>query len=204
MMKRRDPISTMAAFAKRLTEPRRCYFLAFEGLVTGGFLWRIRAWLAERTLYHSTKDQFEASGEEFEKRYKAWQALYETARFGTTLRGKKVLQATLRRLTRAGVCEPKLRTWIINGYLGTDGQLRNRDWTQQDRFTSALGWAWHLLVAVTSILFLTLTWTLPGALLVKFIVTMVLTVFFLLMSALMNSVSLSRLPPRIVPVDQPN
>ncbi len=193
MMKRRDPVSTMATFAKRLTDPQRCYFLAFEALVTGGALWRIRAWLAERALCRSTKNQFEASGEEYEERYKAWQALYETARFGKPLTPE--MRATVVRHTTAGVCEPKLRTWIINGHMGTSGRLRNRDGARHALIESSLGWAWHVLVAITSVLFLTLTWALPGALHVKFFATVFLAFFFLLMSALMNSVTLSTLPP---------
>lgn len=54
-MKQRDPIETVSAFANSLKGPRQCYFLAFEGLVTGGLVLRSRAWLAERALDRFTK-----------------------------------------------------------------------------------------------------------------------------------------------------
>lgn len=195
MKDRMDEISTVVAFARHLLEPRKCAFLAFEGLITGGIIWRVRAWFAERALLRRTKKQYEASGEEFEKCYEVWQALSDTAKLGTVLKQSEDLKATVDRLKAAGVCEPRLRTWIINHHLGADGQLRTRDWTEIDRLTHALGWAWHTLVAITATLFLALAWALPGSLLITLAVTVFLVFYFLLMSALMNSVSLSRLPP---------
>ncbi len=188
-------LSLIGVFARRLREPRQCYFLAFQSLVTGSAKWKIRSWLAHRALQRLPPDDFEVGDQEQESQFESWMAIDNMARFGSDLRDSKELRNAVLKLTLAGVCEAKVRCLIVNGYLRLDGSLQSRKWSLGDRVTSALGWAWHALVLLIGVLLLALIWSLPGTNLAKITVSTVLAAMFLLSSALMNSVSLSRLPP---------
>ena len=195
MSKADDRIEAVSRFFRLLIDsPKHC-FLSFENMITGGLSWRLRAWCAERRLARDTKNQFEANGPEFEASYETWQNLDRRARFGSTL--SKTGKASVRKLIDAGVSESEIRTWIVNVHMDADGKLNPRYRGFVDRLVRWLAWLWHGLVVAAGLLFVAYTWSLPGAILLKIAATIVQMFFFLVMSALMNSISLSALPPRV-------
>tara|TARA_R110002096_G_scaffold436045_1_gene666020 strand:+ start:6349 stop:6951 length:603 start_codon:yes stop_codon:yes gene_type:complete len=194
MKKSSERIRTAGEFFRLLRQVPQSRYLAFENLLTGGLSWRIRAWYAERRLAKVTQNQFEASGDEFDAGYKKWQDLDCQARFGKPL--SDTGRSVVRRLVDSGTPEPKIRTWIVNGHMDEDGNLMPRYRRIADRIVRALAWVWHGLVVTTAVLFVVYAWSLPGPTWKKVAATVGVLLFFLIMSALMNSTSLSALPPR--------
>lgn len=189
-----DRVGASGNFFRLLVQNPKSRYLALEGLITGGLSWRIRAWLAERHLARTTEGVFEASGDEYETTYRAWQDSKFQARFGRLLskKGKKRIQHLLDK----DIPEPIIRTWIVNGHIDEDGTLNPRRRTVADPIVRLLGWIWHGLVVVSAFIFIVYVWALPGAVWRKILATAGLLIFFSFMSILMNSTSLSSLPPR--------
>ncbi len=193
MSKSGDRIGEVSHFMQLLAHRPISRYLESEGLLTGGFYWRIKARLARRNIARNTKDLYEAGGNEFEAEYESWQDLVYRAKFGESL--SELGRKTTRKLVDDGIAEAKIRMWIVNKHMDVDGVLRPyyRGWV--DTIVNCLGWIWHTLVVLTFTIFTAFAWSLPGLLWKKLLVTIGLVAFFLLMSVLMNSTSLSALPP---------
>lgn len=168
-------------------------YLELESLLAGGFLSRFRAMAAERRLARHTEGQWEASGPEYEHLYDELNELQNAALLGKSF-GDDAMR-NIQKIRDAGISEPYIRNWVVNGHINAAGLVVKRDSEPRINLTRVLGWVWHALTAFTTLLFLVYALALPGPLLNKlFAIVLILSVFGVL-SSLMNSQSLSALPP---------
>lgn len=168
-------------------------YLEFEHFLAGGFLWWLRAYIAERRLVWNTKGHVEAAGPKFETLYKQWSDLNTLATFGKIFAEPAVEKVA--RLTDIGIPLPVIRNWALNGHIDQDGSIVDKDSRVKLLLTRVLGSTWHTLTAVTATLFLTYSWALQGPISRKTLASLLILVVFGLFASLMNSRSFSALPP---------
>lgn len=179
-------------FDKHRTAPG-AWFLRFEGLITGGIVWLVKSKFTDRRLLRETDGVFEISDDAHGDLQKQLLTEQDYTDYGVPVGIS--LREKIEVLESMGVPAAKIRTWIINRHLSPKGKFVSD--RKRDPRVWLLGWAWHLIVITTAILFLTLTWALPGPIWKKAVVSVVEILFFLIMAALMNSQSLSTMPPKI-------
>lgn len=194
MTKPIDYIGKTWEFFRLLRLNPRALYLLVETIITGGLSWRIRAWQAEKKVAQITSGMFEAKGDEYRSAYRDWQDVEEQARFGMTL--SKEGKINVQKMLDAGVSEPQIRTWVVNGHMNRDGIIKYRHYNVENKTVFLLGWIWHGLVVVSAFLFVVYAWVLPGPIWKKSVVTLIVVVFFSLMGILMNATSISALPPQ--------
>lgn len=187
---RRTLKTVVRFFEKHRTTPG-AWFLRFEGLITGGLIWLVKSKLTDRRLLRDTDGLFEIPDNAHSGLQKQLLAEQDCADYGVSV--GESLRDTIEELERQGIPPAKIRTWIISEHISSDGELHAG--RQRNPLLWSLGWTWHLIVVVTAVLFLALTWTLPGPIWKKAVVSAIEILFFLIMAALMNSRSLSTLPP---------
>lgn len=191
---RKSKLRDAGEFFALIRAKRQSWYLAMEGLLTSGLYWHMKARMCERTLARKTSGVFEASGDEFEELCDEWEEQRERAIYGKPL--SLVKKLGILKLEDNGLSTSQIRTWNINGHLNKKGELAPHYRGKTDTYVETLGWTWHVIVGASATLFLILTWSLPGPLWKKIVATIIELVFFAVMSTLMNSTSLSALPPR--------
>lgn len=189
----KDKIETTREFFDLHMPRRAAKYLEIEGMLTGGLLWKLRAIAAERRLARHTAGQFEATGEVYEQLCGTWRNVENTASLGKPFDDSAL--RNIQRIKDKGVPEPYIRNWVLNGHIGSDGTFVTRHSGPKLLITRVLGWTWHALTAITTFLFLVYTWALPGNFPNKLVATLLVLCFFGVLSILMNSQSLSALPP---------
>ena len=168
-------------------------YLELESLLAGGFLPRLRAIAAERRLARHTEGEWEASGQEYENLCDELNYLQNASILGKPF-GKEAMQ-NIQKIIDAGISEAYIRNWVVNGHIGADGLITETRSEPKTILTSILGWVWHALTGLTTVLFLAYAWALPGPFPNKLLATLLILCVFGILSILMNSQSLSALPP---------
>ena len=186
-----NTLSTIIQFLRKHRTTTGAWFLRFEGLITGGLIWLVKSKLTDRQLLSETEDQFEIDNDAHSELRKQLLAEQDRRDYGIPVGA--ALRDKIEELERKGVPSAKIRTWIVNQHISSEGEFHSD--RKRSPLVWSLGWAWHLIVVVTAILFLVLTWALPGPIVKKAVVSIVEILFFLILAALMNSRSLSTLPP---------
>lgn len=168
------------------------WFSRFESSLTGGLYWKAKARRTETELLRRTEGKWEISLDAESELQDRLVTEQDRANYGVEV--SESARDTLDELHSNGFSSPRIKAWFATRQISQDGHVSPNK--RRERLVCVLGWSWHLIVLITALLFLVLTWALPGAVWKKVILSAVEVLFFLVMAALMNSRSLSALPPR--------
>ncbi len=171
----------------------RARYLQFESALAGAFYWHLRALVARRQLELATRGQSEAEGPRYEQLYEQWNHFDTVVLFGKAF-GKEGLR-NIQALHDSGIPTPVIRNWVVHGHIDQNGLFVDKDHPLKAVVTRVLGWTWHGLTLITVTLFLTYAWALDGPAFRKLAASILVISVFGVLATLMNSRSLSALPP---------
>lgn len=171
----------------------RARYLEFESALAGAFYWYLRAWVARKQLEFATSGHSEAEGLRYEQIYKRWNDLDTVVLFGRAFH-KEALR-NIQALHDSGIPAPVIRNWVVHGHIDRNGLFVDENSPLKNILTRVLGWTWHVLTLLTVTLFLTYAWALDGPASRKIAGSILVITVFGALATLMNSRSLSALPP---------